>query len=102
MRDRVPKYPGRVKLIPVEGQENVYDMRRADEPEDEGTPMNTATFLRDATAELAGLARMGSEATPDDVFQVLLKRIVFSTEDLVPGESDLEDGVLYLVYKEDA
>ena len=44
---------------------------------------------------------MGSEATPDDVFQVLLKRIVFSTEDLVPGESDLEDGVLYLVYKED-
>lgn len=101
MRDRVPKYPGRVKMIPVEGQENTYDMRRADEPEDEGTPMNTATFLRDATAELAGLGRMGSEATPDDVFQVLLKRLTWGTEDLTAGESDLADGVLYLVCKED-
>ena len=102
MKDRVSKYPGRVKLIPVEGQENVYDLRRADEPEEEGTPLNAATFLRDATAELAGLSRMGSEATPDDVFNVLLKRLTAGTEDLTAGESDLPDGVDYLVYKEDA
>ena len=30
MKERVSTYPGRVKLIPVEGQENIYDMERAD------------------------------------------------------------------------
>lgn len=42
--DRVPKYPGRIKLTPVAGQENVYDMGRADEPIVEGTPINKALF----------------------------------------------------------
>ena len=101
MRDRVPKHPGRVKLIPVEGEENVYDLHRADEPEEEGTPLNKDTFLKDATAELAGLSRMGGDATPDDVFMVLLNRVKASTEDLTAGESDLADGVVYLVFKED-
>lgn len=101
MRDRISKYPGRVKLTPVDGLENVYDMVRADEPEDEGTPLNTATFLREATVELAGLSEMGSAATPDDMFNVLLKRITYGVEDLTAGESDLKDGVVYLVYKGD-
>ena len=30
MKDRVSLYPGRVMLTPVAGQENVYDMVRAD------------------------------------------------------------------------
>ena len=30
--DRAPKYPGRVRLTPVSGQANVYDMTRADQP----------------------------------------------------------------------
>ena len=55
MKDRVPLYPGRVKLTPVSGQENTYDMVRADEPTQEGTPLNKATLLDDVTAEKLGL-----------------------------------------------
>lgn len=65
MKDRVPLYPGRVKLTPVSGQENTYDMVRADEPTQEGTPLSKATFLKDATAALFGL---GTDAVPDDAF----------------------------------
>lgn len=42
--DRVPTYPGRVKLTPISGQTNVYDMVRADSPIEEGTPINKALF----------------------------------------------------------
>ena len=55
MKDRVPTYPGRVRLIPVAGQENTYDIVRADEPQQEGTPLNKATLLDDVTAEKLGL-----------------------------------------------
>ena len=44
VKDRVPSYPGRVKLVPVSGQENVYDMVRMDEPTEAGTPINKALF----------------------------------------------------------
>lgn len=64
MKDRVPVYPGRVKLTPVSGQENVYDMTRADQPTQQGDPLNKATLLKDATAALFGL---GTDAVPDDV-----------------------------------
>lgn len=53
--DRVPTYPGRVKLVPVDGQENTYDMARADSPIVEGTPINKALFdsyLNTVTAAL--------------------------------------------------
>lgn len=40
--DRVPTYPGRVKLTPVAGQANTYDLVRADLPINEGTPINKA------------------------------------------------------------
>lgn len=68
MQDRVPLYPGRVKLTPVSGQENTYDMVRADEPTQEGTPLSKATFLKDDTAAIYGL---GADAVPDDVFVAL-------------------------------
>lgn len=42
--DRVPKYPGRVILSPVEGKANTFDMVRADEPLTVGTPLDKATF----------------------------------------------------------
>ena len=42
--DRIPTYPGRVKLIPVAGQANTYDLVRADEPLVTGTPINRALF----------------------------------------------------------
>ena len=44
VKDRVPTYPGRVKLIPVAGQANTYDLVRADEPIEAGTPINKALF----------------------------------------------------------
>ena len=47
MQDRVPTYPGRVKLTPVLGQENTYEMVRVDEPTQEGTPLNKANLLQD-------------------------------------------------------
>lgn len=68
MKDRVPLYPGRVKLTPVSGQENTYDMFRADEPTQEGDPLSKATFLKDATAALFGL---DITALPDDVLAFL-------------------------------
>lgn len=77
MQDRVPLYPGRVKLTPVSGQENTYDMVRADEPTQEGDPLSKATFLKDATAALFGL---GANAVPDDVFRTLGAELRVTTE----------------------
>ena len=55
MQDRTPKYPGRVKLVPVSGQENTYDMTRADEPDDTGTPFNKRTMIQDSTGRFLRL-----------------------------------------------
>lgn len=68
MQNRVPTYPGRVTLTPVAGKANTYDMARADEPTQAGTPLNKATLLKDATAALFGF---GVDALPDDMFNAL-------------------------------
>lgn len=68
MQDRIPLYPGRVKMTPVAGQANTFDMVRADDPTQAGTPLNKATLLKDATAALYGL---GTGAVPDDVLKEL-------------------------------
>lgn len=68
MQDRVPLYPGRVTLTPVAGQENTFDMARADQPTQEGTPLNKATLLKDITASILGLP---NTAVPDDAFLAL-------------------------------
>lgn len=70
MQDRVPLYPGRVTMTPVAGQANTFDMARADDPTQAGTPLNKATLLKDATAALYGL---GTGAVPDDVLAELGK-----------------------------
>lgn len=69
MQDRVPLYPGRVTLTPVAGQANTYDMTRADQPIQEGTPLNKATLLKDYTANLLGLP---NTAVPDDALLALI------------------------------
>lgn len=74
MQDRVPTYPGRVKLNPVSGQENTYDMVRADEPTQDGTPLNKATLLKDDTAALYG---KGTDAVPDDILSILSNAVLF-------------------------
>lgn len=43
-KDRVPTYPGRIKLSPVEGQPDTFVMERADEPIEPGTPINKAAL----------------------------------------------------------
>lgn len=68
MKDRVPLYPGRVTLTPVPGQPNKYDMVRADEPTQAGTPLNKATLLPDAVAALYGL---GPDAVPGEALMKL-------------------------------
>ena len=70
MQDRVPLYPGRVTLTPVSGQANTFDLVRADQPTQEGTPLDKATLLKDVTAALYGL---GTGAVPDDVLAELGK-----------------------------
>lgn len=70
MTDRTPLYPGRVKMTPVSGQANIYDMERADQPTQEGTPLNKATLLSDATAAALGLA--GDDPTVDEALATLM------------------------------
>lgn len=74
MQDRSPKHPGRVKLLPVSGQENIYDMTRADEPDDTGTPFNKRTMLQDSTAQFLKLPL----ANPfvDDALRHMVDRVV--------------------------
>ena len=75
--DRVPTYPGRVKLVPVADQENTYDMVRADDPIEAGTPINRALFESIRTSMLteksAAMFGMDSSAVADDVFSFLGK-----------------------------
>lgn len=42
IKNRVPAYPGRVKLLPVAGQADTYTMTRADAPTEPGTAVNKA------------------------------------------------------------
>lgn len=63
MKNRIPKYPGRIRLTPIQSQPNVFDMVRMDEPIEEGTPINKDTLLKDSTAQLLGL---GADAVPDE------------------------------------
>ena len=88
MQDRIPLYPGRVKMTPVAGQANTFDMVRADDPTQAGTPLNKATLLKDATAALYGL---GTGAVPDDVLAELGKyKQYWWRRRLTPGEHYIE------------
>lgn len=68
MENRQPTYPGRVILTPVPGQENTYDMVRADEPTVEGTPLNKQTLLQDATCAILDIP---NTSVPNDAFAKL-------------------------------
>ena len=69
MKDRVPVNPGRVLVTPENGSAAYYaTIKRADNPTQEGTPLNKNSLLKDATAALFGL---GADAVPDDVLRVL-------------------------------
>ena len=78
MQDREPTYPGRVTLTPVYGLANTYDMERADRPLQEGTPLNKANLLKDATAALFGKT---NAAVPDDILNLLSKSTLAQIEE---------------------
>ena len=87
MQDRVPLYPGRVTLTPVAGQENTFDMARADQPTQEGTPLNKAALLKDTTAAKFG---KDANAVPDEVLDVLSKSVLndaYKTVDVYAGQN---------------
>lgn len=69
MKDRIPLYPGRVKLAAVAGQPGVYDMVRADEATQEGTPLNSATLFSPETAAIYGLT--GADATVNKALELI-------------------------------
>lgn len=72
MQDRVSQYPGRVKLTPVSGQENVYDMEWADGATVEGTALNKANLLGDLAAEVYSLDT--ETATVNDAFLAVSRK----------------------------
>lgn len=85
MKDRVPTYPGRVLLTPVEGVTNTYTLERADEPTTEGTLLNKATLLADATATQLGLS--SSDPTVNEALAAAmpLNRGIWYSRTAVPG-----------------
>lgn len=65
MQDRIPTKPNRWSMTNVATQETtLVELTRADEPTQQGTPLNKNSFLKDATAALFGLT---SAAVPDDI-----------------------------------
>ena len=88
MQDRVSLYPGRVKLEPVAGQANTYDLTRADQPTQEGTPLNKASLLKDTTASLFGL---DNTAVPDDAFS-LIKTLLDTAQSTANGRARVSTG----------
>ncbi|QNL44138.1 hypothetical protein H8790_11960 [Oscillibacter hominis] len=74
MKDRVPLHPGRVKLTPVSGQANTYDMVRADQPTQEGTPLGKAALFN-SNAEQAVFGEAAGDHTPAEAFAALPNRI---------------------------
>ena len=103
MKDRIPTYAGRVKLIPVPNILNTYDMERADEPKQDGTPLNSSTLLGiDILQDLS----LGQDATPADVFVIINSKVnskapapIISQTDITAGSTALATGQSYHVYK---
>lgn len=68
MQDRVSASPGRVLITPESGEAYYATIERADNPTVEGTPLNKASLLTDATASDYGIS---ANATPNDALQAL-------------------------------
>lgn len=67
MKDRNVQFPHRYQLIPVAGEEGVFDIiAKPGTVTEAGTPLNKATLLSDATAALYGLT--GEDTTVDGAF----------------------------------
>lgn len=104
MKDRISTHPGRVQLVPVAGQTNTFDMLRADEPTEVGTPLNKANLLSDGTAALIGVT--GDDATVDGALAAVNTKAdgkapayTYGSTDLTAGTTALTTGTMHLVYE---
>lgn len=81
MQDRIPLHPGRIKLTQVSG--NIYDMERADEPQQVGTPLNKSNLFNSANETRYGAT------TPNEAFNYLAREwhIVVPASGWVEGDS---------------
>lgn len=77
--DRNPTHPGRVKMTPVAGQENTYDMVRADAPVETGTPLNRALF-ESIRKDLTTLQTSVSDIINDHAYKTTIGNIVVGAE----------------------
>ena len=75
MNDRVSTYPGRVRLTPVEGQTDVFDMTRADSPTQEGTALNKANLLSDTTASAINTLTGSTPSTPNSALYAIANKL---------------------------
>lgn len=71
MEDRVPTYAGRVKLTPVAGSTDLFDMQMADQPSVSGTPLCKATLLTDETAAAISAGFDTTPNTPNEALALL-------------------------------
>lgn len=87
MKDRVPTpgQEGRVLITPESGEPFYAKIQMADNPTQDGTPLNMTTLLKNATAALYGLT---SEAVPDNVFEKLSNAALISDGGLVGINGD--------------
>ena len=66
VKDRIPTYPGRVRMTPVPGQADTYDMVRADEPIEPGTPINKVLLDSKASVLTEDVTLYVNGTTGDD------------------------------------
>ena len=90
MKDRIPKYPGIVQIILVDERTGTYLLKRADEPIQEGTPINKDTLLDDNTASALGL---GEDGTPNQAIYLL------QTKKASLSSQTVDNGVLIEMFK---
>lgn len=89
MKDRIPTKPGRVLLTPEDGSSPFYaTITRADEPTQNGDPLDKNTLLKNETAALYGL---DASALPDEVF-ALLKTLVDHAQNSADEKVRIESG----------
>lgn len=82
MKDRVPKYPGRMKLTHSDGTVEYVTIERADEPVEEGTPLNKASLLSDDTAVMLGFQTDDDPTVDEALAKVFASKQSFQENDL--------------------
>lgn len=76
MKDRVPTYPGRVKLTDEEtGISKFYTLEMADQPTEAGTALNKSNLLTDATAAAIAAFAVATPDTPNEALNHLATAI---------------------------